>query len=113
MKLTVTTAALMGIMLAGCATPHVVERNKLTDTQLSCTQIQDEIAEADRYRQEAESEKGVTGKNVAAAVFFWPAAVATHMNSDKAIDAAEDRKDNLIVLYRDRGCDNNAVSSTR
>ena len=49
-------------------------------------------------------EKGVTGTNVAAAIFFWPAMFVTYGNANDAIDAAKDRKDYLIRLADKKGC---------
>ena len=56
-------------ILAGCATPHVVQSVKMSDSSLSCKQIITEMAEADRFRSDAQKEKGVTGTNAAALVF--------------------------------------------
>ncbi len=62
------------------------------------------MKEAEEFRLKAEREKGVTGKNVAAAVFFWPAMLGTYANAEEAIKAAEDRKRHLMDIYRDKGC---------
>ena len=44
-------------------------------------------------------EDGITGKNVAAAVLFWPALARTCMNTDEAINAAR-RQGQMMALHR-------------
>lgn len=92
-------------MLAGCATPTVVERSRVQDYQLTCKQLESEIQIAEDYRRKAEKEKGVTGKNVAAALFFWPAMFGNAANAKEATEAAEDRKRHLLDLYHEKKCD--------
>ena len=58
------------------------------DASLSCGQLQNEYADAERYRTTAEKEKTVTGENVARAIFFWPAILGTAANANEAIAAA-------------------------
>ena len=50
-------------------------------------------------------EKGVTGTNVAAALFFLPAMLVTYDNANDAIEAAKERKKYLYDLAEDKGCD--------
>ena len=80
----------------------MVDVKKTGDADLSCKQIESEIAEADRFEKEARDEKGVTGKNVAAAVLFWPALIGTYHNAEEAIEAAQDRKENLLKLSEEK-----------
>lgn len=96
--------ALAASLLAGCATPTVIETRKLGDQQLSCEQIKRELAEAERFEREARKERTVTGKNVAAAVLFWPALLGTYSNTEQAINAARERRDNLIKLAESKNC---------
>lgn len=99
-----TTGMTTAILLAGCATPTVVEVSRPQDSRLSCQELENEIAEAERFRRDAEKEKGVTGTNVAAALFFWPAMLGTYKNVGDAVDAANDRKRHLTDIYNDKGC---------
>lgn len=92
------------LLLQACATPTVVETKKVNDNQLSCSQIQAEIDEAKGFEQKARKERTVTGKNVAAAVLFWPALLGTYSNTEEAINAAKERQDNLFKLYQAKGC---------
>lgn len=92
------------LLLSACATPHVIEKKKLGDNQLNCQQLAQQVEQADEFRKKAHSEKGVTGTNAAAALFFWPAMIATYKNANDAIAAANERKEHLTDLYNKRGC---------
>jgi len=87
--------------LVGCASPTVVQSIKPGDSGLSCAQLQNEYSDADRFKKEAESEKGATGGNVAR-LLFWPAIIGTYMNANEAIAAAENRKVNLANLMNQK-----------
>jgi len=92
------------VMLGACATPHVVETRKVGDANLTCVQISKEILEAERFEKEARKERTVTGTNVAAAILFWPALIGTYSNTEEAINAAKERKENLLKLADSKGC---------
>jgi hypothetical protein len=91
------------ITLTGCASPTVVQSVKPGDTGLSCAQLQNEFADADKFRKDAEAEKGVTGGNVAR-LLFWPAIIGTTMNANEAIAAADNRKVHLANLMNQNKC---------
>lgn len=92
------------VLLSGCATPTVVQSKQVTDNQLSCAQIKSQIAEAKEFEEKARKERRVTGKNVAAAVLFWPALLGTYSNTEEAINAAKDRQEHLVNLYNAKRC---------
>lgn len=104
MKSKITAAIASVLFVSACASPEVVDTRKAGDSQLSCSQIRHEIAEADKYEERAREEKGVTGTNVAATLFFWPALLVTQSNANDAIDAAKDRKAALIRLADQKRC---------
>lgn len=91
-------------LLSACASPTVVQTMKPGDTGLSCAQLQNEFSDADRYKKEAENEKGVTGGNTAR-LLFWPAIVGTYMNANEAMAAAENRKVHLTNLMVQQKCE--------
>ena len=104
------TTALLGFALAlvflvsACATPKVVSVQKIGDDDLNCQQIKEQFAEAQDFEKKARREKGATGTNVAAVVFFWPALLATYSNIEEAVNAARDRQDRLQKLAAKKGC---------
>jgi hypothetical protein len=91
-------------LLNACATPTVVQSVKPGDAGLSCPQLQNEYAEAERYRALAEGEKTVTGGNVARALLFWPAILGTASNANEAISAADSRKVYLANVMLQKNC---------
>lgn len=89
--------------LAGCASPAVVQSVKPGDEGLSCAQLQNDYADAEKYKKDAEGEKGVTGGNVAR-LLFWPSIIGTYMNANEAIAAADNRKVRLANLMSQKNC---------
>ena len=92
------------VVLAGCASPTVVQTIKPGDMGLTCPQLQNEYSDAERFKKEADAEKGVTGGNVAR-LLFWPAIVGTHMNANEAISAADNRKVHLTNMMMQQKCE--------
>lgn len=90
-------------LLSACASPTVVQSTKPGDTGLTCAQLQNEYADADKFKREAEGEKGVTGGNVAR-LLFWPSIIGTYMNANEAIAAAENRKVHLANVMMNKKC---------
>ena len=97
-------AVTAALVLSGCATPHVVQAVKTSDNTLTCAQLDTEMSDADRFRSDAQKEKGVTGTNVAAVILFWPAMIGTYSNANEAISAADTRKAHLVGLYAQKKC---------
>ena len=91
-------------LLSACASPEVVSERQVGDSALSCSEIKSELREAEKFKDRARSEKGVTGTNVAAALFFWPAMLVTYSNAEEAIRAAEGRTDFLMDLADRKKC---------
>lgn len=89
--------------LFGCASPPVVQSMKPGDPGLTCSQLQNEYADAENFKKTAEGEKGVTGGNVAR-VLFWPLIVGTYVNANEAIAAAENRKVHLANVMGQKNC---------
>ncbi len=99
----ITTVSLLTV---GCVSSQKVDRVRVDDDQLSCKEIIEQIKEAEDYKKKAEANKGVTGTNVAAAVFFLPGLVSTYIDANDAIKAAEERKQHLVDVYREKKCKN-------
>jgi hypothetical protein len=102
MKKTLTLFATL--LLAGCATPTVVQTVKPGDTGLSCAQLQNEYVDTQKFRDDADKEKGMTGGNVARAILFWPAILGSYSNANEAMAAADARKVHLANLMNQTKC---------
>ncbi|MBC7415410.1 MAG: hypothetical protein H7327_10805 [Herminiimonas sp.] len=92
------------LLTTACATPTVVQTRQVTDAGLTCEQIKNEIAEAERYEKAARKDRTVTGTNVAAAILFWPALIGTYSNTEEAINAAKERRENMMALNATKHC---------
>jgi hypothetical protein len=95
----------LALFLNACATPHVVSVIGPDDDQMTCSQLQSEIAIASNYKRDAKKEKSYgTSTNVAALLFWLPGMVATQMNSNDAIRAADERINHLTRLKSKKDC---------
>lgn len=93
------------VFLTSCATPTVVNVVGPTDGQLTCNQLDIEIAKANRYAEDAKKEKSMgTGTNVSALLFWLPGLWATHKNVEEAVDAANRRAEHLQGLKIKKNC---------
>lgn len=92
------------LVLAGCASPAVVAVKKTGDSSLSCEQLKIALDEANEFEQNARKERKVTGTNVAAAILFWPALIATYSNTEDAITAAKERQAFLTKIADEKKC---------
>src|SRR5436190_6755983 len=97
-------AASAVLVLTACATPTVIQPVKPGDSGLTCPQLQNEYSDAQRVRDEADREKGMTGGNVARALLFWPAILGSFSNANEAISSGDSRKVHLANLMKQRNC---------
>ena len=100
----IPVAALAGLMLTACANPPVVATANIWDDELTCRQLEDQIAVAEQYRRHAQGQKGATPTNVAGSVAF-PAVMVGYGNIREATQAADTRKARLIDLYNAKYCE--------
>lgn len=92
----------MAVFVTGCATSPKVQVIQPGDNNLTKEQLADEIARLNQADKEIDSKKGVTGTNVAAALFFWPGLVYTHMDASEANRMVEQRRNHLTMLYNQK-----------
>lgn len=102
----VTAAAIVAAMgLSACTSTQKVSPRQPGDQALSCSELEREFVRLDEVVNEAENNQGVNTANVAAVVFFWPAAVGNYMDAGRAMDLVEDRRAHLMDLYEAKNCD--------
>ena len=92
------------IILSACASPPVVSKYQAGDDSMDCAALTYEIRRVEQGLADARAEKGVTGTNAGAALFWWPGLVATYVNVGEAVQAANDRIDHLTSLKYKKGC---------
>ncbi len=89
-----------------CATPEVVMIKDPKDEKRNCEELENLVAEAQKFKRDALFEKENTGGNMARMILFWPAAATTFYNADKAIRAANDRTYHLVKIMKKKNCKN-------
>ena len=92
------------ILLQSCAKPTVVNIVMPGDEKLNCEQLENEVAETQKIKKDAEYAKSGTGGNIARMTLFWPAWAQTLHNADVAIQAANDRNYHLINIMKKKNC---------
>ena len=96
---------LIMLFLASCATPTVVNVVGPNDTKMTCSQLDTEIAMANKYAEDAKKEKNLgTGTNMAALLFWLPGLWATNVNVKEAVEAANRRAEHLSRVKAQKNC---------
>ena len=90
--------------LTGCATTQKITVVQPGDQKLSCSQLQSELTKLDQAQHQVDSNKGATGTNVAAALFWLPGLAYTYYDAGQAAQAISDRRSHLTRLYNDKNC---------
>ncbi|WP_216324709.1 hypothetical protein [Deinococcus aestuarii] len=91
------------LALASCA-PRYNPYAPKPDAELSCQEILAEIDRAQSARAEAGRNRGLSGQNVAWAIFFLPGVLANEYTNDQVQQAADQRIATLNRLYAAKGC---------
>ena len=86
------------LVLSSCAKPTVVQIKQERDYNLSCDELTLALAEAVKFKSDAEYTREATGENMTRAIIFWPAMLGSQLNADKAVKAASDRIYHLQTL---------------
>ena len=100
------SSLLVFLLVLSCASPKVVEIKNPLDEKKTCDELENSVAEAQKFKRDALYEKNNTGGNMARMLIFWPAMATTFHNADKAIRAANDRTYHLIEIMRKKNCKN-------
>ena len=101
------------VILNSCAKPTVVKTILPKDQKLNCEQLENEVAETEKIKKDAEYAKEGTGANITRMTLFWPAWARTLHNADVAIQAANDRNYHLIKLMKKKNCDGVDIINAR
>lgn len=103
-RLRLPAMSLTVVILAGCATSPKVAPTLPSDAELDCNGIYDEQARLDQAEAEVQASKGVTGTNVAAALFWLPGLVYTFRDADEALALIDERRASLDRLGDGKNC---------
>ena len=93
------------IFILSCATPKIVNIIGPNDNKLSCEELSLEIAQANKYADEAKNAKKMDQPhNIGALLFFLPGYGVTMKNVDEALIAAKNRAEHLNKLKDKKNC---------
>ena len=96
--------AICGIFLLGACTHQNVKVAKSTDNKISCSDIASEFTEINGILRSIDDKTGISGRNVAMGILFWPGIVVNQMNAGDAREAANDRLAVLSKLKSNLNC---------
>lgn len=99
--------------LGACTTTERVSIQQPGDRMMTCSALRSEFVKLDGILQEGRSNQGVNTANVAAVLFFWPAAVGNYVSARDAMQVAEQRRTHLMAIYAEKNCDNPANADLR
>ena len=105
-------AAVAGLLLAlvACA-PAVQSYDPYIDSDLSCEELALEVSKMRTVKAEAQSNKGMSGQNIAWALFFPLGILANESNNSEAIRAADERLFYLYQFYDEKSCPSELIRS--
>ncbi len=93
------------LFVTSCATPTVINVIGPNDNELSCKELNIEIAIANKYADDAQKAKRTDNPtNLGAILFFLPGYGMTIKNVDEATKAAKDRAIHLNKIKEKKNC---------
>ena len=89
--------------LSACTHTQTVVR-ETTDDRLTCAEIAAQSAQVKAVLSDIDEKTGVSGRNVAMGIFFWPGIIVNQMNAGDARRAANERLAVLSDLSEKNNC---------
>lgn len=97
--------AILVLVVGLCSCTHQKVRiSQMSDHQLSCSALRNEMARVEQARAEIDSKTGFSGRNVGMALVFWPGIIVNESQASSAEAAAAARLDRLNHLYYEKKC---------
>ena len=85
--------------LSSCVSNDTVRTIEVRDFELNCDQLKYELVNLGVKFDDAEDDSGLTGKNVALGIFFWPGIIVNERQSGRNEDSINKRIEHLNGLY--------------
>lgn len=89
-------------LVGGCATSKKIQPVQMGDHKLTKEQLMSEIKKLDEAQESVDSNKGFTGTNVAAALFWLPGLAYTYYDAGEATRLIEQRRSHLTSIYNQK-----------
>ena len=90
--------------ITACVSTQTVAEKQANDSELTCSSIATRIGEVQAARSYAKANRGVSGANVAAALFFWPALLVNNSNTSSMIKSMDSRETVLVGYFDSNKC---------
>jgi uncharacterized protein YcfL len=94
----------LSLLILGCATSRKIPVVQMGDNNLSCDQLKAEMVRLDQTQEDINYKKGVTGTNVAAALFWIPGLIYTYYDAGEASKLINERKSHITGIYNTKNC---------
>ena len=90
--------------MTACVSTQTVPETQANDSTLTCDSIATRLGEVRSARNYAKANRGVSGANVAAALFFWPALISNNTKTTSMIKSMDSRESVLVGYYDSNNC---------
>ena len=90
------------LLLASCVSNQTLRTVEPRDYDMNCDQLKYELTGLGAKFDDAEDDSGLTGKNVALGIFFWPGIIVNERQAGRNEDSINDRVIHLNTLYVDK-----------
>jgi hypothetical protein len=97
------TVIASALALTACTHTQVMVKDT-TDARLTCTEIASQSAEVKTILRDIDDKTGLSGRNIAMGLFFWPGIIVNQMNAGDARKAATERMAVLTDLAKQKNC---------
>ena len=93
----------LSLTLTACTHTQVMVKDT-ADARLTCTEIASQSAEVRTILRDIDEKTGLSGRNIAMGLFFWPGIIVNQMNAGDARKAATERMAVLTDLAKQKNC---------
>ncbi|MEZ5824065.1 MAG: hypothetical protein R3C97_04800 [Geminicoccaceae bacterium] len=90
--------------LSGCATSEKIQAKQISDDSLTCEELIAESTKLDDAQARIDDNRGVTGTNVASALFWLPGLAYTYYDAGQADELIQERRSWLAELHSKKNC---------
>jgi len=91
------------LIATGCTHTQTVVKDS-SDQMLTCTAMAAQTAEMKGLLRDIDDKTGMSGRNIAMGLFFWPGVIVNQMNAGDARKAAGERLVVLADLAKQKNC---------
>ncbi|MGQ0793578.1 MAG: hypothetical protein ACT4NX_05750 [Deltaproteobacteria bacterium] len=90
------------VVATGCVSNKAIQTVQAGDDAKPCSELKAELTQLGVKFDYAKGDSGITGKNVGAAVLFWPAIIVNEFRASKNQDSIDKRLTHLTTIYNSK-----------